>query len=574
MAYLKPKRIHGHTYWYIAESRRVSGRVKTVNLAYLGRADDLMDRLADAQRPHERLKSFSHGGVAVLLSLADRLGLVELMERHVRPPGPARPGRGLLSVGQTLLLAAIGRALHPTSKRGWSLWARGTTLGTLWGFEAEKITSAFFWDQMDRLPVEALMDIQAELGRRVMAVFGVAAEGLFYDVTNFYTFIDSRNGHCDLPQRGKNKQKRNDLRQFQVGMLVSRDGWVPLLAKVYRGNQNDVTTFPDALAAIDQQCGALGLDPRQVTLVADKGNISKKNWRLLDASPIGHVVSLVPSHYKEWAYQPLEAFGTCEVPHGGEVRVLRGQAEIAGRQRTIIVLDSPALRDGQLRGLQQQMLPVGGELSELQNKLRQAKRRRQRKAIEEQIQRALAQRPAVAKLMRWELTQRRRRPGFWTLDWWVDPETFALLRDRQYGRRVLATNRDGWATESVIQAYGGQGEAEQVFRQLKDPLFLALRPQYHWTDQKIQVHSFCCVVGYLLGALVRRHARSLGYTEGLSRLLEMLNGVRMVLRTEQTGRAGRPRVHWQREETDAAALALYKSLAAPKYELGPTSPSV
>ena len=88
-----------------------------------------------------------------------------------------------------------------------------------------------------------------------------------------------------------------------------------------------------------------------------------------------------------------------------------------------------------------------------------------------------------------------------------------------------------------------------MFRQIKDPQFMALRPQYHWTDQKIEVHSFCCVVGYLLGALLRRHARRMGYTEGMAGLLEMLNGVRMVLRTAQSGRPGRPKVHWQREET-------------------------
>ena len=570
MAYLKPKKIHGHTYWYIVESRRVGGRVKTVNLAYLGRADEMLRDRRQADRPAERLKSFSHGAVAVLLSLADRLGLVELVDRHVRPPRPGRPTRQLLSVGQTLVLAAIGRALHPTSKRGWSAWARQTTWSQLWRFDPESITSAFFWDQMDRLPAEALTPIQAELGRRVMDLFDVSADSLFYDVTNFYTFIDSRNTHCDLPQRGKNKQKRNDLRQFQVGMLVSRDGWVPLLAKLYRGNHNDVTTFPQALEAIGQQCRELGLDPRQVTLVADKGNISKKNWHLLDASQIGHVVSLVPSQYPDWAYRPPEEFEPCEVPEIGDVRVLRGQADVAGRRRTVIVLDSPTLRDGQLRGLQQQIQPVMWGLSRLRNTLAAAKRRRRRGAIEGQVQRILAQRPAVRKLIRWELAERQDRPGFWTLDWWVSPEAFALLRDRQYGRRILATNRDGWSTEAVIWAYWGQGEAELVFRQMKDPQFMALRPQYHWTDQKIEVHSFCCVMGYLLGALLRRHARRMGYTRGMSSLLEMLQGVRMVLRTEQSGRPGRPKVHWQREETDVEALRLYESLVHPDYELGPT----
>jgi transposase len=572
MAFLKPKQIHGHTYWYIAESRRVGGRVKTCHVLYLGRADDILRRWLDQDRPFERLRSFSHGGVAVLLSLAERLGLVELIDGHTRPARPSRPTRRLLSVGQTLLLAAIGRALHPTSKRGWGAWARQTTVGSLWGFDPKRITSAFFWDQMDRLPAEALPAIQAELGRRVLQRFEVSADSLFYDVTNFYTFIDSRNKHCDLPQRGKNKQKRNDLRQFQVGMLVSRDGWVPLLAKLYRGNHNDVTTFPEGLEAIRRQCKELGISARAVTLVADKGNLSRKNWQLLDASEFGHVVSLVPCQHKEWAYRRLEEFTACEVPDVGQVRALRGRAAIAGRQRTVVVLDSPTLRDGQLRGLQQQFQPVIKGLVHVQNALEMAARRRRQDLIEQQVQRVLRDAPAVRKLIRYELIERKDRRGFWQLDWWVDPEAFGSLRDQVYGRRVLATNRHSWTPEEIIWAYWGQSEAELVFRQMKDPHFLALRPQYHWTDQKIEVHSFCCVVGYLLAALVRRQARRMGYAQGIAALLEMLNGVRMVLRTECTGRSGRPRIHWQREETDPHSLRLYRSLVHPDYELGPTPP--
>ena len=569
MAFLKPKVIHGHTYWYIAESRRDGGKVKTATLAYLGRAEDLLRRLQEAP-PSDRLKSFSHGGVAVLLSLADRLGLVELIDRHIRPPRRSRPERHLLSVGQTLVLAAVGRALHPTSKRGWAGWAQGTTLGWLWRFEPEEITSPFFWDQMDRLPAEALASIQGELGRRVLAEFGISADSLFYDVTNYYTFIDSQNRHCDLPQRGKNKQKRNDLRQFQVGMLVSRDGWIPLAAKVYRGNYNDVTTFPQGLAAIGRQCQELGLAPDAVTLVADKGNISRKNWQVLDESRFGCVVSLTPSQHKEWTCRPLEDFTTCEVPQVGSMRVLRGRAQIAGRERTVVVLDSPTLRDGQQRGLQQQMQPVMTGLAHVQNLLKTAARRRRQEVIERQVHTVLRRAPGVGKLIRYESIPREGRPGFWDFDWWLDAEAYAHLRDREYGRRMLATNRDEWTTDEIIWAYWGQAEAELVFRETKNPEFLALRPQYHWTDQKIEVHSFCCVVGYLLAALVRRHARPMGYEQGLPALLGMLNGVRMVLRTQASGRPGRPRVHWQLEETQEDALRLYRSLVRAKYELGPT----
>jgi len=571
MARLKSKTIHGRKYWYVVESRRVGGKVKTIHRAYLGRAEDLLDRLQQRQAT-ERLKSFSHGGVAVLLSLAERLRLVELIDQHLRPPRRSRPARRLLSVGQTLLLAAIGRALHPTSKRGWADWAQTTTLGWLWRFDPRQIDSPFFWDQMDRLGVEALETIQAELGRRVLREFGISPDSLFYDVTNYYTFIDSRNRRCHLPQRGKNKQKRYDLRQFQMGMLVAQDGWVPLLAKLYAGNRNDVSTFPEALEAIARQCGALGLAPGAVTLVADKGNVSQKNWGLLDATAFGYVVSLTPSQHKDWAARPLEAFTTCQVPEVGEMRLLRGQTPIAGRPRTVVVLDSPTLRDGQLRGLTQQLQPVLRALTGLQDALRTATRRRRREVIERQVQGVLRNTPTVRRLVRYELTERDGDSGFWRFDWWLDVETYEHLRDRQFGRRMLATSRDGWATEQIVAAYWRQAEAELVFRAMKAPECLALRPQYHWTDQKIEVHSFCCVVGYLLASLVRRQARAMGYPQDVTGLLTMLNGVRMVLRTDATGRPGRPRVQWQLEETDPEVLRFYQSLVHADYELGPTAP--
>jgi hypothetical protein len=62
----------------------------------------------------------------------------------------------------------------------------------------------------------------------------------------------------------------------------------------------------------------------------------------------------------------------------------------------------------------------------------------------------------------------------------------------------------------------------------------------------------------------------MGYAEGLPRLLEMLNGVRAVLKTEVRARAGRPRVTWQLEDADPRALALYRALVDKAYRLGPT----
>lgn len=46
MAYVKRKRIKGNDYYYLAESYRAGGKVKTRTLAYLGRTPDVPEPLA------------------------------------------------------------------------------------------------------------------------------------------------------------------------------------------------------------------------------------------------------------------------------------------------------------------------------------------------------------------------------------------------------------------------------------------------------------------------------------------------------------------------------------------------
>ena len=47
-------------------------------------------------------------------------------------------------------------------------------------------------------------------------------------MTNFATFIDTGNDKAPIAQRGKAKQKRTDLRLVGLGLVVTRDGGIPL----------------------------------------------------------------------------------------------------------------------------------------------------------------------------------------------------------------------------------------------------------------------------------------------------------------------------------------------------------
>ena len=57
---------------------------------------------------------------------------------------------------------------------------------------------------------------------------------------------------------------------------------------------------------------------------------------------------------------------------------------------------------------------------------------------------------------------------------------------------------------AIVSAYRSQYHIEDAFKQMKNPDFLGWIPMFHWTDSKIQVHAFSCVLALLLTSLLQR----------------------------------------------------------------------
>ena len=555
MASLQRHVVKGCTYWRIVESRRVNGKPRPVPVLYLGTADALLDRLLKAPAGRLRIRSFQHGDVAALTAAAQRLGIVSLIDKHVPRQKHRRP-----SVGTTLLLGAINRAVRPRSKRGWSAWAAETSLHRLFpGLQPRTLTSQFFWDQMNTVSLDALSAIEGELSRTVVRELGIKLDTLFYDTTNFFTYIASTNSRPKLAQRGHSKQKRADLRLFSLALLVSRDGQLPLCSQVYEGNKADSKLFPDSLSQIRNRLAALSVDIEDLTVVYDKGNLSKANQAVVDEAPFGYVASLTPAHHPELMaiasrrYTPLGGGPLDGVP------VHRLRRRIWGSERTVVLLISEQLRAGQIRGLQQhlrQRLKALAEWREQLSKPRSGPRSAEsaRKRIDE-----LRSGQYINQVLHVEFD--RERDGAGRLRYWVDEQARTHLETEVFGKRILLTNRDGWSTEDIVLAYRGQHHVEAVFRQCKDDEHLAIRPQFHWTDHKIHVHTFLCLLALLLARVVEREARKRQRTEGLSGLLELLSTVRLAMVLMPSGeKGGRPRAQWQLEAGNKDAQDFFRQI--------------
>lgn len=544
---------HGKTYWRLVESHRVDGRPKMRVLKHLGSADQLLAAL-EGQRAGLQVQSVEHGTVAALWALAQRLGVAASIDRRVAGR------RHALGVGTTLALAAVHRAVAPGSKRAFAAWAQTTSLPrVVAGVEPAKMTSQYFWDQMDLVPEAALEAIEEDLTRRVVKELGITLDTLFFDVTNFFSYIDSANGRNTLARRGHNKQHRHDLRQWNLALLVSRDGQIPLASRVYEGNTNDSTAFPDSFTRIRQRVEALVGKLEGVTLVYDRGHHSKPNQARIDESGLGYVAALTPKHHGDLLAIPLTEYVPVKEGALAGTPVHRVKKELWGAERTLVLHVSETLRQGQVRGLQQHLTKRLKALQEWKRTLEKPRSGpRTKEAADRQI-RALLKGQHVREVLRIEWDAQKK--GADRLTWTIDEAARRHLEANVFGKRFLMTNRHTWKDEDVILAYRGQARAEGAFRQLKDVDHGAVRPQYHWTDQKMRVHAFLCLVGLLLLRVLEREARSAGLEATPEVLLESLARVRLAQVVQAPGfQGGRPRVEWQLEKTDADVLRLYEHL--------------
>jgi transposase len=553
MPSLVAKTVRGRKYWQIVESRRVHGQPRSFVVAHLGRPETLLARLRQAAAG-ARLRSAAHGAVAALWAQVERLGVVELIDAHVARDRRGRvPRRDGLTPGQSLALAAVARACRPISKRAFATWARTTTLDRVAGIDPRRLTSQHFWDQMDAVPAAALAAIEEALVQRVVAQEGLAPDTLFYDTTNFFTFIDSANARPRLPRRGHNKQKRHDLRQLGLALVVSRDGQLPLFHLLYEGDRPDVRLFPEILTSVRTRVERLFGAAPPPTLVYDKGNVSRATQAQVSALGLHYVSSLVPSQHPALLAEALPRLGPVELPGGEVVQAYRTRQRIWGEERTVVVVRSERLREGQVRGLHQQLAKRLRALAAITAGLEAPRGGRGSRAGLERRVAEVLRGQHMRRLLHVDLQQ---EDGRWRLAAHVEADEYRRLTEERFGLRIVMTDRDDLSTAEILAAYRGQSRAERAFRALKDPEGCTLRPQYHWTDQKLKVHAFCCVLAFLLLKLLERQARRAGLPVRSPRtVLRALEEIREVTILEP-GPRGRPRVRRQLEDLDEAGRQL------------------
>jgi transposase len=566
MASLTKKVINGRPYYYLRETARVGGRSKVVRQVYLGRAEDIERRLGETAEP-KSVVSRSFGAVAAALRLCRELEVAGAIDRALGMAGRRRQG---LSVGEMIMLAAVNRACKPRSKRQLGDWHGRTALARLLPAEQKALSSQRFWDAMDVVSDEVIATAETEIVRRCIDLYGIELRPLIYDTTNFATFIDSANERNTIAQRGHPKGGRRDLRLIGLALCVALDSNIPLCHQTYEGNRNDSTQFPEAIELIKTRLQQLGLteaELSELTLVYDKGNNSKANQPLADELPLGVVGSLSPSQHPGLLDVSREEFHELEDMPG--TLAYRTRKEVYDQQHTIVVSYSEPFAAKQRRSFQQTLAKAHRELAELKGIVERGKHRMDERALTERVKNILRR--------RWlkDVITIEHDLAAGTFSYRSDPDAIEQIAKREWGKRIIFTDRHDWSDQEIIAAYRAQSIGENAFRQSKDREFVSYSPTFHWTDQKLNVHGFYCTLALMIVSLIDRQIRHAGIKQdglplGAKLAMRLLNEIDEVtlIYPPAGGRQGRPRVRTMLAELDDTQRQLHDAL-----QLQPLAPT-
>ena len=87
---------------------------------------------------------------------------------------------------------------------------------------------------------------------------------------------------------------------------------------------------------------------------------------------------------------------------------------------------------------------------------------------------------------------------------------------------------------------------------------VSFSPMHHWTDQKIRVHTFYCVLALTVAHLMRRQAEQAGLHMSVRELLATLAGIEETVPLYHDGTPGRPRAQRVLTDLDPTQHTLYQ----------------
>jgi len=514
MVILFKKIKQGKTYWYLGENKWANGTSVRLWQKYIGTAERLKQLLEEGFKP-QQVEVMQFGLIAALLKIEKELGFVKIVDGVVQ-----KRDQGL-SVGEHLLISIMNRLDQPLSKNRLGEWFSETILKRIYTVKGSYLSSQDFWNHWNLFNDEKIEHVQEKLLEKLVGE--VSLEDLFYDPTNFTTYIEEHDKN-KIPSFGHAKNGVKGLRQVNLALLTTRKDGIPLWHHTYEGRRNDVVEFREFMQILFRRIFHLHRKCKKITLILDKGNNSLTNFRLM-REKIGLYVlgSLRPSMFPELLQVNLSEFKSVYVDDKGEEtkfytcvkRIYEGEA------RVVVTYNADLAYCNEL-STKRAVNKALGDLYDLKRKLNTGKWD-DRDTVFLKVNRIIGK-PWLSGLFKYELVSKK----VLSLSFELDEEAYEK-KANTFGKNILFTDNLSLTAEEVIKGYRSKDVIEQQFKMLKNPYVIEFTPVWCWTDRMIKVHAFTCVMALLFLALLCRKARGAGLQLSQHRLVEQLKKMRKVV---------------------------------------------
>jgi len=523
MAHLYKKVKKGRDYYYIRETQRVYGKPTTINQVYLGTADKAHALLEQPESAGFSAKEF--GSLFVLNELDQSLNLAGMID-EILPPKKRTRGP---SLGELIFYAAMNRAIAPTSKRQLASWYETTDIQRLRPLRLESLSSQNFWNHYDRIGEGDLEKMVTAFFRKVQSLLPSRDEPLLLEAVNLTSSPRSPNPAGDLLP---------PLPSPQLGLILitGQATGVPRYFQIYPGGLpgNFLNGSVDSLLA---RAAQMGITSQDLTFIFNQ-EIDDQTLSRIDGRGGFHFIAPSPSLTEEAARVPLKDFRPLPgSAREGEDPVLYFETRVplgAGQRRLIITFD-PQYFQKSYQDLRKKVQKVHRELGGLAERAGEAGFSATVQAHLAQLCQRLNLSPSLFQLT---LSRQGEYP---TLTWQLDHQQVQEALGR-LGKKVLVTDREDWAAPEIYRSYterlvlrtlspnGLRGEGALEARQ---PFHLPMTPLYHWTDSKLRVHFFVCVVALTYLALLGQRLKVGGLEISPKEAMEEMRALRSAIHITQ-----------------------------------------
>jgi transposase len=174
-----------------------------------------------------------------------------------------------LSTKMVARILTINRCINPCSHYSIPKWIERTALPQILEISIDKLNDDKLYYELDKIEANKSV-IEKHIFEVTKSKNPKSYDFVNYDLSSSY-FMGIR---CELSRFGKSKDNQNYQRQVVLALLVNSEGY-PFKWDVFPGNQAEVHTLEGNIDACRR------LDLESVTMVFDRGLVSKKNLALL-----------------------------------------------------------------------------------------------------------------------------------------------------------------------------------------------------------------------------------------------------------------------------------------------------